>query len=231
MKLRKVLLDSNVLIQLKQIQIDNLFMEKRKLESQIFYEDKKSYFKKLLAQSQSLISSYEYYCSKQDSVHLDVQSRFFNFFPNIENHYAKEDILSKLISVSDKLILHYDNQDLKDEFKKLELELHNYLDGYDLLVFHLGRISKASNTSDLKVQLHYIKNELYFSLRNKFLAVSRDLRQSFRDIIKFLFKNMDDESHDHNALKTNFLTALYYQNKHFHHGKERNHRPFELRTG
>ena len=231
MKLRKILLDSNVLIQLKQIQIDNLFIEKRKLESQIFYEDKKSYFKKLLAKSQSIISSYEYYSSKQDSIHLDVQTRLFNFYPNIENHYAKEDILSKLISVSDKLILHYDNQDLKDEYKNLERELNNYLDGYDLLVFHLGLISKASNVSELKVQLHYIKNELYFSLRNKFLAVSRDLRQSFRDIIKFLFKNMDDESHDHNALKTNFFTALYYQNKHFHHGKERNHRPFKLRTG
>ena len=113
----------------------------------------------------------------------------------------------------------------------LELELNSYLDGYDLLVFHLESLSRVYDVSELKVQLHYIKNEIYFSLRNKFLAVSRDLRQSFRDIIKFLFKNMDDESHDHNALKTNFFTALYYQNKHFHHGKERNHRPFKLRTG
>ena len=231
MKLRKVLLDSNVLAQLKQIQVDNLFIEKSKLESQIFYEDKKNYFKKLLAKSQSVISSYEYYSLNQDPVHLDLQTRLYNFFPNIENHYIKENILGNLISVTDKLVIYYDDQDLKDQYKKLELELNNYLDGFDLLIFHLGALSRVSNVSELKEQLHYIKNELYFSLRNKLLAISRDLRQSFRDIIKFLFKNMDDESHDINAVKIDFYTALFYQNKYFHHGKERNYRPFKLFTG
>jgi len=231
MKLRKILLDSKVLIQLKQIQIDNLFLEKRRIESHIFYEGKKNYFKRLLAKSQDVIKSYEFYASSENPILFDLQTSLWNFFPNIKHHYAKETLLSKLISVTDKLILHYDDLDLKNEYKKLELELNSYLDGYDLLVLHLESLSKKSDVSELKVRLHYIKNEIFYSLRSKFLLVSRDLRQSFRDIIKFLFKNMDDESHDNNGLNTIFFTALYYQNKYFHHGKERNHRTLKLSTG
>lgn len=219
-------------LQRNQWHIDFLIMEIERLEEKKYYETKKRYLKRLLTKCAT---------SKEPEVYLipSLTNESFhsndNFFTTkIEYNWAtsneKELLLKKLINLIDKIFLHQDDQNLKLEFRNLELQLSPHLDAHDILIKNTLSLEKYSKGKELRDQIKLLCYQVSNLLGKKIVLFSRDLRQSYRNIIKFRFKNMDDESAHKNVLKTEFfITFLDSINSHLY-GQEKNCRKFRIHS-
>jgi hypothetical protein len=72
----------------------------------------------------------------------------------------------------------------------------------------------------LKQQLKLITKHLVILLRKMLRCLKRDIRKQYRDIIRFLFKNMDDQSGDDNGFNFLKIKTLLFNSKRDHSWKE-----------
>ncbi len=84
----------------------------------------------------------------------------------------------------------------------------------DIFLLHPQRFLLVSDCKEIVGYLIKLQ-ELRKILRNSIKLIlfsKRDLRQTYRNIIRFLFKNMDDQSGDNNVLYPTFIykTFIYY---------------------
>lgn len=84
-----------------------------------------------------------------------------------------------------------------------------------------------SKVDNLGIRLNKLRKILRQLRRKLFIFFTRDIRHVFRSIIRFLFKNMNDESGLDKELFFSNLKQSPYQIFQFHYnGKQRNHRTF-----
>lgn len=219
----------------KQIEIDDIFISIRDLENRLYYETRQKYFKKLLEKSATFNNSYRFepifQIPAETHEFLSTEyfwedsennlSKFWHFKKgpeatssfNSEYYFTyglteKEKILHELIEVTEKLKTYYYDLELIDHFRSLEIELSFYLDYGDRILLNPEIYSSFFVIHETKEALKTLRKVLNSFLGKKFIAFIRDIRQSFRNIIKFLFKNMDDEGVENNVLKKIFLKTL-----------------------
>lgn len=126
---------------------------------------------------------------------------------------TKQSVLLELINTIEHLLIDEENIYYLDKYKNLETEISSYLDIEDLI---LQSISYAY-ISEHKTLLNTLRSWRRYVLQKHFKKIFRDLRLSFRCILKTLFKNLDDEDSRNNVYKINFLQTLFMNfNTHYH---------------
>jgi len=219
-----------------QLEVDNLFISIRDISNRLYFEPKKKYYQKLLQRCTNALGTYwhedlifpvfyrHFYFDKSSSPQDPFNYNFI--YPDLESiregFIKKERVLIRLISVIDKIIENSNDVSLRSEFNSLEEELSLYLDGIDHFLQHKSIYQIIFSVHELKDKLRTLRNYLRHVIKYFSLRTYRDLRQSFRNIIKFLFKNMDDESDANDVLRFSISTTLFNHSIHYH-GKEGNY--------
>jgi len=118
----------------------------------------------------------------------------------------RKEILVEAIRTIDEFIATND-ESLKFSIKQIESELLLYIDPFEYLCDPLEATYRVYETSTNPKK--FILKRLKVSIRKIVIKISRDLRFSFRSIVRFLFKNMDDNSGDENVLRFHLCKALF----------------------
>jgi hypothetical protein len=124
--------------------------------------------------------------------------------PNSEGLSKKIVLLEQLVTYSDALSIDYDRS-LDAKFSSLERELNIYLTFEDKVTLNASGISKFENFSLVDTYIHKLQREFLYIIRTVILERTRDLRDSFRKMVRFHFKNMNDESDASNLSFKNFF--------------------------
>ncbi len=115
----------------------------------------------------------------------------------------KDNLFRNLVDIKDQLSSH--DQYI---FRYLGKTIDNQLDLYNetLNQFHLlSAMTALGNFNKItELTINVINSIRGFFLMVAKIVIIRDLRQSFRNMIRFLFKNMDDSSDDHDVLFSRF---------------------------
>jgi hypothetical protein len=136
----------------------------------------------------------------------------------------KQEVLRQLVRIGVEVLAKGKNSVLEYEFRRLEIELNPVLFLCDDIEAYLhpafGTIAELKEAVATKIYEHLKElrarvKVLIKKIRPGFIA---DLRQRFRSIMHFLFKNLDDCSDKHNAwihfqalclIKNNYSNAKY----------------------
>jgi hypothetical protein len=138
-------------------------------------------------------------------------------------------LLKKLIKLAEHLS---QNDDAASEmlFHTLEVEFNCYLSASDFAVLNISGINKSLNPTLLEIFHKFLKADLVRLIRNIYKGIRRDLRQFFRSIIHFLFKNMSDESDADNFLFNTLSNKRLLTVQIHHYDNQRNNRNFKTNT-
>lgn len=214
----------------KQLLVDDLFLsikqEKKKLKKttslldtisdflRIFqideYKRKLNQYERLLENSKISRTdfSYNYSCSDED------------LFNAIRRKYCNESLLQRGITVLRELLIDDDDEKTK-EFKEIEkvLELQGLFGSstnvWEEVYNSLSEISEYRERITNSIQK--TQKLIGYYLRRKYKILGRDIRQCYRNIVRFKFKNMDDQSGDDNNLfskknrESNFIILNYFK--------------------
>lgn len=106
-----------------------------------------------------------------------------------------------------------------------QLVLYDATQNEDHLIQVFSALSDFHSSSIIIIQ--NIKNELE-NVRGRFISkIKRDLRQGYRNLIKFLFKNMDDNSGADNVLFLLEESETLLNLKKYYHAYKRNYQIFK----
>jgi hypothetical protein len=125
-------------------------------------------------------------------------------------------VLQKLIDLALSLA-HNLEKDLEFESATLEAELYSYLTTADIAILKASGAHLVQPVSYVELVGEILRWQLLLILRILFKPFQRDLRQLFRSIIRFLFKNLNDECDAHNFLFRHTLSEKLVTAKHLFH--------------
>lgn len=193
-----------------QLKVDNLYITAKELENQIYYLSKQKQYKRLLKRCSDILNSHQRSIESVRYEFVDWSSSNVEFFVS-QSEWSrlveKEVVLTDLVALSDNIIAYSDNEFWKDEFSNVEVALQPYLDEYDLLL--LNEQLQLYFCWELQQRLNCVYSQLRYIAKKKINFLKKDLRQSFRNIISFLFKNMDDELSENNVYENRFSKTLF----------------------
>ena len=122
-------------------------------------------------------------------------------------------------------ITHLESQ-LYEELDSWEKYL---IDDYFFLELSVGNSSYGQfleSYSDIKTNLNFLRNKLFLLVKKRVHKAAFDIRNTFRNIIQFLFKNMDDENDSYTSLNKYSLNVFNNYQINFNYVKTRNHCSF-----
>ena len=139
-------------------------------------------------------------------------------------------ILERLITLCD-LIIQTGDSKAMSEVKELEILLANYLNKYESIYLSIYGVTNRYYISEikkeLKSKLSSLRSQLRFLFKSKFHPSNiRDLRQSYRCLVKILFKNMDDEASALIVVETPYSKTINSTQTFHSNGKQRKSRSF-----
>lgn len=217
-KLNELLLDPQA--SNHQLILDQINWRINSLHTNIKHTNKLNFYKRVLKRSTEdlNISSPHFFQDYQ----IDYQQTNKRVS---DNYNRKQIVLIELINTIEHLLIDEENIYYLDKFQKLESEVSAYLDIQDLILKSIQYYEISENTSLLKT----LRNWRRYILQKHFKKIFRDLRLSFRCILKTLFKNLDDEDSKNKVLKINYLETLF-MNFNNHDEKTRNAFAFKKYT-
>lgn len=213
-----------------QAQLDSLFLEindtkisVKKLNAQHEQLDKQNrewrqeYYRSKLERYQALLRKTrqdleQYQENERGESFLATVNYYFFCTPKIKKLQKKQDILSDLVEITRRLsldpVVYLDDFVLKLEKKLIGLTCED--DAFFLLEEpYFEATFVVVKKRELERKLKALRKTLRFISKVARRRFCRDLRYSYRTIIRFLFKNMDDLSSDDNGLflpgKNNFI--------------------------
>lgn len=138
--------------------------------------------------------------------------------------HKRETVLIKIVESLKDLSKSYDEQkwnklkELEKNYERLSSkDIYSLMDIEDLLVSSIDEIREIKNI--IQKGLKDLRKKRSLILKANSNNLRRDIRQFFRCIVRFIFKNMDDESGDNKLLVTN-LKQQFITLKHGCHGKK-----------
>lgn len=147
----------------------------------------------------------------------------------------REYLLNEIKLTLNSLIEEYDEslalklKGLENQFTSLEFKINpvsiSRLD--DDFLFILEDIREYKE--NLHSHLNKLRSKLIILCSNKSISLKRDIRKSYRNIIHFIFKNMNDQSGDDNNLFfQQFQNTNYYTLNHVIHEQKLNYRTIRI---
>lgn len=181
--------------------------EQKLLQSLINRYRHKQFKKKLL--------EYETRINDLDKSHFSL----FDFHSSSDEVYfekirdrQKRDLLQKIVHLLNDLLLVFDESKLK-EVEFLESRLTE-CDKLPPVLFYPPDYDDwkqwNNEVSFIESTLINLKALRFSLVKRKWKLVGRDIRQFFRRIIRFLFKNMDDQSGDNDNVIVNYFKHLHF---------------------
>jgi len=221
----KLIITSAVDNRKTQLEVEHIFFSIKQLEKGIIYRNKIRYFERLLNRVNDQLFAPSIVLELYHDQFISPTGPHSDYFDTIsfsEFLHRKKKVLQHLIKLSQSLIVNYD-EELELHFSKYENELEKYLDYEDrYLEFNFPSNLAEDYFFIISNEIRILRSQLTNLFKNRLSHLKRDLRQSFRSIIRFLFKNMDDESDPSNVLM--FLTSTTYSDYSIlKNAKERNH--------
>jgi hypothetical protein len=203
-------------------------------EKRDFYKSKITYYSELLKQCNRSLQ-----LDKEILLTLPEDLKQYINFEWEKQVQQKIPILDKLIALATE-ISETGNTTKEMMFRWLEVELNSdCIKGFDfadyLTPVNIYIVSSQSPELDslsaslaLFAQLKSLQAQ-FLSIMTRIRRKRRDLRQSYRSIIRFLFKNMDDETDEDNVLKTE-VSKTFFHSVIFSYEKKRNNRAIICNT-
>lgn len=162
----------------------------------------------LISSEESLTNWYQsskYYKKYKDFLRLQkswkTRKNSASYGETIANIVESQNLslLSQLIEYSNKLSENYNPFD-ESIFIYLEDQFYLHIASVDVLILNASGIEKEVSLLYLCKQI--VRHNILLLIKSKLKNLRLDIKQFFRNIIQFLFKNMDDESH---------VNSLFYQ--------------------
>lgn len=194
-----------------------------------------------------LLSDNENYLKRKKKVYTSIleNRRRTQRLHNIYNSYLIEQlqpednktyVLNQIISLLDQA-LESNKYFLTAQITHLESQIYEELDswekfliddylffGQSLEVNSYGQILESY--SDIKRNLSFFRNRLFLLVKKRVHKAAFDIRNTFRNIIQFLFKNLDDENDSYTSLNKYSLNVFNNYQINFNYVKARNHCSF-----
>ena len=167
------------------------------------YEKKLTLFKKELDRYINISIFYDDTSKESIGVNVNGKLIYFEVRCMLESRSSverKKKILQKLVSSTETFIA-TGNIDLKKQILFLETEIWPLL-SFEMLSNYSPSIYLMEPVSQSKTKVLFFLKKIRRLIGRRILGITQDLRSKFRSIIKFLFKNMDDESADQLAVFT-----------------------------
>ena len=211
----------NILSTYINLEFDDDLSSEKSLDIKYFNNTRLNSSLNLLPNADTLINWYktsEYYKRYNDFIRLQKSWGIdINSYNNIECHLyygnsEKYHLLHQLIKYSENLSQNY-NSDDELIFISLVEQFYLNITQVDIIILNASGIKKGRELSLLYIYRKIIYHKLLQLIKSKLQHLKIDLKRFFRNIIQFLFKNMDDEAHannlfNHNSKEKRLLTYL-----------------------
>lgn len=182
-----------------------------------FAQIAKSELQRKFLKYQKILNDNKDFSFAKEIVFFEIEGCGYNVVSENNN---KASLLTHITSILKELLITYDNSKEK-ELRELECSFNSIYGNNDQYSSIHELTDLLIDISELKESvlnpLKKLKGRLQFYFKNKNKNTCIDIRQSYRRIVHFLFKNMDDESADDNNLFVTNLQQFITSSINFNH--------------
>ena len=180
------------------------------------FENKLAKYKNELNESTEILDTYYY------------GGATVSYFTHIDKFrdYEKRQTLLEIIAVLNELIKGHSESHL-EKLAELESTLKEINGEQENCIVYVNEFYPVITEikASIKANIKGLRKKLPLLIRFKYRMVGRDIRESFRNIIRIIFKNMDDQSgDDDNLFVYNFIQLQIINQKFWFHEQEINYR-------